>query len=532
MANGTRNSTIITMKPMMPSGRRRTTGSAGPPARSRPITRNGLAISEPMTTRNRQSDQKPGPWSRKRRSATNSSAPVPTSHAPTRQRRTAEVAPGRTAYGTASLSFFASSFETRWIPSDPSTRQPFCLSEAEVGARALRVRDQQQHHAEANEVEDRLHARASFCARRGSCNRDDRRRGAAAVGIVSRVSTSRPTIRRRSRPKDYIKKPDGPADLRIDCGVAIVGGGPAGMACAVRLGQLLGEDPATLEKLGEVPLIVLEKGRAPGAHELSGAIVNPSALQRAVPRHPARPDDLVRAGHRRGRLLHDARPGPAPADAAAVPQQGQLDLLAVAPDPLDGRAGRGARRVRAARDDGAAAAGRRGAVRGVQTAPMGLDRAGNAPPAPRRRPRSSHRRRCWPRARRAISGASRSTTSRSARASRRPTRSASRRSGRSQSPSTGSSTRSAGRCAASQVRRGRWLVHLPDGPGAHLRRLRRRARVRDSGLSPHDVLQEFKTHPFVRRLLEGASASRGARRRFRPAASTRFPTRSPCPARC
>ena len=83
--------------------------------------------------------------------------------------------------------------------------------------------------------------------------------------------------------EDYVKKPDGPADLRIDCGVAIVGGGPAGMACAVRLGQLLGEDPATLEKLGEVPLDVLEKGRAPGAHELSGAIVNPSALKELWP---------------------------------------------------------------------------------------------------------------------------------------------------------------------------------------------------------------------------------------------------------
>ena len=67
------------------------------------------------------------------------------------------------------------------------------------------------------------------------------------------------------------------------CGVAIVGAGPAGLACAIRLGQLLGDDPATLEQLGEVPIIVLEKGRSAGSHELSGAIVNPSALARAVP---------------------------------------------------------------------------------------------------------------------------------------------------------------------------------------------------------------------------------------------------------
>ena len=108
--------------------------------------------------------------------------------------------------------------------------------------------------------------------------------GAGAVGIVSRVSTIPAHYPPPFDAKDYVKKPDGPADLRIDCGVAIVGGGPAGMACAVRLGQLLGDDPATLEKLGEVPLIVLEKGRAPGAHELSGAIVNPSALEGAASR--------------------------------------------------------------------------------------------------------------------------------------------------------------------------------------------------------------------------------------------------------
>ena len=88
--------------------------------------------------------------------------------------------------------------------------------------------------------------------------------------------------------KDYVKKPDGPADLRIDCGIAIVGGGPAGMACAVRLGQLLGDDPATMEKLGEVPLILLEKGRAPGAHELSVSFVSerdiaPAQATPAVP---------------------------------------------------------------------------------------------------------------------------------------------------------------------------------------------------------------------------------------------------------
>jgi electron-transferring-flavoprotein dehydrogenase len=81
----------------------------------------------------------------------------------------------------------------------------------------------------------------------------------------------------------YVTTPDGPPDLRIDVGVAIVGAGPAGLACATRLGQLLAEDPATMERLGEVPIAVLEKGKAAGSHALSGAIVNPSALRDLYP---------------------------------------------------------------------------------------------------------------------------------------------------------------------------------------------------------------------------------------------------------
>jgi electron-transferring-flavoprotein dehydrogenase len=79
---------------------------------------------------------------------------------------------------------------------------------------------------------------------------------------------------------DAIAAPTDPADERIDVGVAIVGAGPAGLAAAIRLGQLMEEDPATAEKLGEVPVAVLEKGKAPGSHLLSGAVVNPRGLQR------------------------------------------------------------------------------------------------------------------------------------------------------------------------------------------------------------------------------------------------------------
>ncbi len=66
----------------------------------------------------------------------------------------------------------------------------------------------------------------------------------------------------------------------IEVGVLIVGAGPAGLACAIRLGQLLEEDPETAERLGEVPVAVLEKGKQPGSHLLSGAVVNPRGLRR------------------------------------------------------------------------------------------------------------------------------------------------------------------------------------------------------------------------------------------------------------
>jgi electron-transferring-flavoprotein dehydrogenase len=66
----------------------------------------------------------------------------------------------------------------------------------------------------------------------------------------------------------------------IDVGVLIVGAGPAGLACAIRLGQLLEDAPAVAERLGEVPVAVIDKGSKPGAHLLSGAVVNPVSLRR------------------------------------------------------------------------------------------------------------------------------------------------------------------------------------------------------------------------------------------------------------
>ena len=82
---------------------------------------------------------------------------------------------------------------------------------------------------------------------------------------------------------EVIGLPTDPEDERIEVGIAIVGGGPAGLACANKLMQLLEDEPELTEKLGEVPVAVIEKGKVAGAHLLSGANVDPSALTRLFP---------------------------------------------------------------------------------------------------------------------------------------------------------------------------------------------------------------------------------------------------------
>src|SRR5439155_16339758 len=84
-------------------------------------------------------------------------------------------------------------------------------------------------------------------------------------------------------PREFVKRGLDDEDELIEVGVAIVGGGTAGLACANRLLQLLGDDPETMEKLGEVPVAVIEKAKTCGGHNLSGAVMRPGPLQELFP---------------------------------------------------------------------------------------------------------------------------------------------------------------------------------------------------------------------------------------------------------
>jgi electron-transferring-flavoprotein dehydrogenase len=81
------------------------------------------------------------------------------------------------------------------------------------------------------------------------------------------------------KPLAGIDHPQMPAD------VVIVGGGPAGMACALRLSQLIDAHNAKHpnSQLSKENIYVLEKAREMGQHCLSGALLDPRSMRELLP---------------------------------------------------------------------------------------------------------------------------------------------------------------------------------------------------------------------------------------------------------
>jgi len=81
------------------------------------------------------------------------------------------------------------------------------------------------------------------------------------------------------KPLPNVEHPEMPAD------VVIVGGGPAGMACALRLSQLIDDHNARHpnSQLSKENIYVLEKAREAGQHCLSGALLDPRSMKELLP---------------------------------------------------------------------------------------------------------------------------------------------------------------------------------------------------------------------------------------------------------
>ena len=74
-----------------------------------------------------------------------------------------------------------------------------------------------------------------------------------------------------------------PGEDAVPFDVLFVGGGPAGLAGAIRLGQLAARDRERGGPLADLEIGVLEKSSELGEHCLSGAVVNPEGFRRLFP---------------------------------------------------------------------------------------------------------------------------------------------------------------------------------------------------------------------------------------------------------
>lgn len=177
------------------------------------------------------------------------------------------------------------------------------------------------------------------------------------------------------RTRFIVEEDPGPEAVPLD--VLFVGGGPAGLAGAIRLAQLAARDREEGGPLADLEIGVLEKSGELGEHCLSGAVVNPEAFRTLFP-------DLDEAEFPlRGRVASDR--------VLLLTQRGRIRLPT--PPSMRNHGHHVASICEIVRWLGARAEGlgvnvftgfpadallmRGGQVVGVRTTPAGLDREGN-----------------------------------------------------------------------------------------------------------------------------------------------------------
>jgi electron-transferring-flavoprotein dehydrogenase len=80
-------------------------------------------------------------------------------------------------------------------------------------------------------------------------------------------------------PTDRLLVTGAPDDEAVPMDVAIVGAGPAGLACAIELARRVADD----DELGDIEIAVLEKAGSLGEHNLSGAVIDPGPFHTLFP---------------------------------------------------------------------------------------------------------------------------------------------------------------------------------------------------------------------------------------------------------
>ena len=178
-------------------------------------------------------------------------------------------------------------------------------------------------------------------------------------------------------PLDRLILDEAPGEEAVPMDVVFVGGGPAGLAGAIRLAQLVKQAAAEGGPLGELEIGVLEKAEELGQNNLSGAVVNPRPFRQLFPdladadlpfRQPVEAEKVYLMGPQKARRI----PTPGSMDNHGNFTASICEIVRWLGERAEGL---GVNLFTGFPAD--ALLVQDGAVVGVRTAPSGLDREGN-----------------------------------------------------------------------------------------------------------------------------------------------------------